>query len=129
MAERETVEERLAKKADVYCLPYEIEVIIPDMCVEHCPQSLEIIRNTMHELFGGTTVIKGVGSWHDDAHNVDVVESVSIVRASHSCTDPGTLEKLEKKVAEAGKLSGQLSVAIKAGKLYLLPPNSLVARE
>lgn len=129
MYREERVEERLAKKAEVTCLPYEIEVIIPDMCVEHCPQSLEIVRNTMHRLFGGTTVIRGIGSWHDDARNVDVVESVSIVRASHSCTDPDTLKKLENAVAEAGKLSGQISVAVKAGKLFLLPPNSLIALE
>jgi hypothetical protein len=126
MPAEEYLEARLEKKKDVFCLPYDIEVIIPDMCVEHCPLALELIRNRMHDLFGGTTVIRGVGSWRNENTKQDVVESVAIIKSSHACTDKETLEELERTVGEAAAQSGQISVAVRAGKLYLLPPGSLI---
>lgn len=121
----EFIETMLAGKPGVFCLPEDIEVVIPRACFESCPEATALIERTMTKIFGGVTRTDGVGSWMDD-QGKPVVEPVAIIKSAHQCVTSQEMEEFVKTVGQAGILAEQDAIFIRKGKAWIVPPGHLV---
>lgn len=126
MAEEPIIENELELKEGVVCLPSEFEVVIPDECIERCPDAYGKIRSKMLETFGGVTTTNSVGAWYDD-NNKPIVEPVKIIKSSHGCITPEQKRELKKEIGLAGQMSNQQAIFIKDNKAWIIPPKHLLS--
>ena len=94
---------------------HEAKLIIPQSCKAAMAYALPVIA----DLFGGSTVTEGSGSWKDGAGKL-VIEPVSIITIA--CTDSlATMDHLDAIADDIGRLGKQDCVYIRYpnGRVYL----------
>ncbi len=111
------------------CLRKEFRVVVPNACLNRCPETVGDIRNAVHKAFGGTTSVQAVGTWKNDVGE-PAVEPVTIISSNHSCTNRKLLAELRRDIGLAAKKSSQVVVYMQDDETqaYLVPPDILVGK-
>lgn len=128
---REAKKARKDPKA-IQCFTHEFLVSFPSDCLRgemtrdgpreiDCKEAVQNIRDEMTKAFGGSTSWEGFGTWVEPSGKVDG-EPVTIIEASHHCTDAKLATDVAKAVKKAGELTKQMSLSIKGTNRFLVIP-------
>lgn len=119
MPDPEEWERRLSHRKGVSCLPYHVQVAIPDKC-SGCAEAYKKLRLGMTGLFGGTTVYDADGFWLDDKGS-EIRDHVKIVESAHSCMSPEQGKRFEALVGTVTRMANQQALFIRSGQAMIVP--------
>ena len=112
---------RVAEKPGGLCFQEKTVIAFPRLC-DKCDEAIKGIRDTMNEVFKGSTEWNGDGCWYDEDNKVLVCESVTVIEAAHKCVDdPEDSRKLVNTIKKAMDNAKQSAFYIEhAGERYLM---------
>ena len=119
------------KGEGTFCFTDKTEVIFPRSSPEcsNCDESIDAIRATLIDKFGGVTEWDGDGCWVDDDGN-EICEPVKLLVSAHNCIDdPKDASVIANTIAYAMEHSGQKSVSVlEQNKFNILPRKGVLKK-
>jgi hypothetical protein len=114
----ENWERQIVKKEGVRCLPYSLQVVLPEKCPD-CDVAIRKLIDGMTRMFNGTTTFKAEGTWVDDKGHV-IPEAVLVVESAHSCLDNRMENEFINLVQDCARLAHQDAIAVKQGRFLII---------
>ena len=99
---------------------------------KRCGEAFDLLRETMTELFYGSTTVDGYGTWVDDdekslTFGQVVGEPVRTITSAYSCTNEETRKKLAMVVKTAGIMARQSSMGVRGHDFHVIPTEKIIA--
>ena len=112
-----------------FCLPNKLTIYFP-VATEQAEEVFAHLRAEINDMFGGSTVWDGEGSWADPSCPEETehvcIEPVKIIEVAHNCTSPETRDRLARVLKEAAMATNQVTVGVSGtNSFYIIPTGQI----